>query len=934
MCWLPIVALLLCAIPSMAQNREEINSTPAQALNQTDLVSTNKLETRAKNASSSARRIQKQNRADATLGTATSSYLDISQYASIDDAIWKTDNNEKFYKYTEEDDGTAWLSIPVYSAFDVVNSNYQEENCQRWIDYTGITNDEGNEIIYSLTLSDTWEASSPFAGGDYYFGDLSKRAYGLYTTDDTYYNTKQQTIVFYVTNCSAIQLLGYNFGGTVQGSGWNSRNYPAILNVYECTNNNGTLTASTSTTAAAQDYTQNTDFTLSVDGLDITKIYKVVAGVYCSMLYEIAFQTIPDSQSSAFGSYLDVARYKTIDLAGWNTSLVRDLYKYTEYPDNEVDWLTLPVYGAFVGARYSKTSTTIGSGHPQKWIECSLGNSNTYAGTTWTNSNPAYNNPELGWSAYFRTSSGNSNGRSRAIGYNSGTNNEARTVSFYVTNTTEVKLYGTGRNGSGDKPATLKIYECTDNGNGTVTVSNSLVKDLSSASTSTFTITAEDLDDSKIYKVEATVYRGYLYEIGFKTSKKKGVITADPTSLTFEAIVGETDSKTFHVSGTDLKNKPITATVTAGSEVYSINPNSITATDAENGGVDITVTFTPTTAGENITGSIKLHSDGAKNDVVVTLNGTAHARSLTADPTELTFKVTPEGNPNTQSKTFDVLGKYLKEEGVTLTLADENGVFNIDKASLTKAEAEDGATVTVTFSPTVYGDYTGTVTLSSYGVEDVIVYLTATSYPDGYDVKISQYGLTTLYVDFPLEIPYDTYDPDLLGVYYVKEATGTEVKLADVGDIIPANTGVIVQGNSGTYTFPRYKDGTVDPISNNLLRGSVTNISPAKALEEAQASSTSIVMTLGLGNRGYVGFYKFTGSTLRHHAAYLIYDKGAQSNVNSLAIGGIGGDFTGITDINTRFDEGAWYTLQGVRLNGKPALRGVYLHNGKAVVVR
>jgi hypothetical protein len=502
-----------------------------------------------------------------------------------------------------------------------------------------------------------------------------------------------------------------------------------------------------------------------------------------------------------------------------------------------------------------------------------------------------------------------------------------------VTNTTAVKLLGMGARGANaDYPAAIKVYECIKNSNGTLTAGTTVVKSATSTSTSTstaFNIGVDGLDETKIYKVEASVYRGYLYEIGFKTPLKKGTITAEPTSLTFETFVGEPVSKTFHVTGENLKNKPITATVTAGSNVYTIDKNSITATEAENGGVDVTVTFTPTAAGENITGTVTLSSQGAKNDVTVSLNGTAHARSLIAEPTELTFKCL---KGQTDSKTFDVLGEYLKE-GVTLTLADDNGVFSIDKTSLTKAQAEEGETVTVTFSPTANGDYTGTVTLSSDGVEDVIVNLTATSYPDGYDVTISKYGLTTLYVDFPLTIPYDEYDPDILGVYYVKEATGTEVKLADVGDIIPANTGVIIQGNSGTYTFPRYR-GTVDPISANLLRGSVTNTTPAKALQEANASSTSIVMTLGLGGNGYVGFYKFTGKTLRANAAYLIYDKGAQSNVNMLSIGGMGGEFTGINDINARFDEGAWYTLQGVRLNGKPIQRGVYLHNGKAVVVK
>ena len=519
---------------------------------------------------------------------------------------------------------------------------------------------------------------------------------------------------------------------------------------------------------------------------------------------------------TASDAYLDIAKYETIDDAGWNTSYVNNLYKYTEYEDNECAWLTLPIYGAWVGCYYNS--------HPQKWIQTNVTNLNQtrYQGTSWTT-----NNELLGSSSYF------TNTTARAMGYNARNNTTQETVTFYVTNTTEVKVLFKGQSRvNSSYPATLKIYECTKNADGSLTAGTTTVESYSSTSTSGTSVwQAQNLTETKIYKVEVATYCTYLCEIGFKTPLHKDpTLSANPTELTFECEATETDGpKTFHVGG-----------------------------------------------------------------------------------------------------------QYLKNGNVTLVLNDENGVFSIDTESITPSHQTVSKDVAVTFSPEAEGTYTGTVTVSFPGVDPVTVTLNGTAthhYPDGFDVTISKYGLTTLYVDFPLTIPYDEYDPDLLGVYYVKEATGSEVKLADVGDIIPANTGVIIQGNSGTYTFPRYR-GTVDPISGNLLRGSVTNTTPAKALQEANASSTSIVMTLGLGGNGYVGFYKFTGKTLRANAAYLIYDKGAQSNVNMLSIGGMGGEFTGINDINARFDEGAWYTLQGVRLNGKPIQRGVYLHNGKAVVVR
>ena len=51
------------------------------------------------------------------------------------------------------------------------------------------------------------------------------------------------------------------------------------------------------------------------------------------------------------------------------------------------------------------------------------------------------------------------------------------------------------------------------------------------------------------------------------------------------------------------------------------------------------------------------------------------------------------------------------------------------------------------------------------------------------------------------------------------------------------------------------------------------------------------------------------------------------------------GDITGIGEIDTTtgevtFDSEAWYTLDGVRLSGKPSTKGIYINNGKKVVIK
>ena len=222
---------------------------------------------------------------------------------------------------------------------------------------------------------------------------------------------------------------------------------------------------------------------------------------------------------TAEDSYLNIARYLTIDEAGWNSTYVNKLYAYTENTDENYGWLTMPVYGAWVGAKYATNSTTLNSGHPQQWIETNVdqrvGNwPSTYA--TYNAAAWGASSPMLGSNSYFTATS--DDGRSRSMGTNSNKNTHIVSVTFYVTNTEEVKLYGSGiRNTSSSYPASLTIYECTKNADGNISANSTALYSQTNSSTSTYTLTASDLSASKIYKVVVANYCGHLYEVAFKT---------------------------------------------------------------------------------------------------------------------------------------------------------------------------------------------------------------------------------------------------------------------------------------------------------------------------------------------------------------------------------------------------------------------------------
>ena len=102
------------------------------------------------------------------------------------------------------------------------------------------------------------------------------------------------------------------------------------------------------------------------------------------------------------------------------------------------------------------------------------------------------------------------------------------------------------------------------------------------------------------------------------------------------------------------------------------------------------------------------------------------------------------------------------------------------------------------------------------------------------------------------------------------------------------------------------------------------------------------ILTLGREARtGKIGFWPYSGTTLNAHRCYITADAFLAAGGSPASSGARGGasfffgsdEVTGI-QIEERNEPAAvsedeWYTLQGVRLSGRPLRRGVYIHNGK-----
>lgn len=144
---------------------------------------------------------------------------------------------------------------------------------------------------------------------------------------------------------------------------------------------------------------------------------------------------------------------------------------------------------------------------------------------------------------------------------------------------------------------------------------------------------------------------------------------------------------------------------------------------------------------------------------------------------------------------------------------------------------------------------------------------------------------------------------------------GTEVK-----GIVPAGTGLLMTGTEGaTYVFPLASGDATADVSGNKLVG---------------VTIDTDLSTLTDGDSHYVydnGAFRLQSTgTIAANEAYLSLPTSGTDKIN-VTLGGVSTGIKGIAADNE--DHGAWYTLDGVKVNEKPTAKGLYIHNGKKVIV-
>ena len=185
-------------------------------------------------------------------------------------------------------------------------------------------------------------------------------------------------------------------------------------------------------------------------------------------------------------------------------------------------------------------------------------------------------------------------------------------------------------------------------------------------------------------------------------------------------------------------------------------------------------------------------------------------------------------------------------------------------------------------------------------------------------VTISQYEWATLYTPVALTIPgnlhayVETSDAPIGGKIPVKRIIGT----------VPPRTALILNGPQGEYSFKVAHRLSTESGPNKFLTGTFPLVSTS--------TLGTNVMTLQ-PKADAAGFYKWTKPIVTHFKVYHTTQGSSEAKGYALSfdtedsIGGIGGEEEAIQAI---------YTLQGNALRHYPTRRGLYIVNGKKVLIR
>lgn len=149
----------------------------------------------------------------------------------------------------------------------------------------------------------------------------------------------------------------------------------------------------------------------------------------------------------------------------------------------------------------------------------------------------------------------------------------------------------------------------------------------------------------------------------------------------------------------------------------------------------------------------------------------------------------------------------------------------------------------------------------------------------------------------------------------------------------PAGEGLMLKGTANeTFYVPALFNLTPEALTGNNLKG-LTKITE---VETTEGDKTNFILSQ---QKGVIAWYPLAAKyALKAHSAYLqllTNDVFTSDGTRAISMEFEDGVTTGFIQIATgEAEDGDWYGIDGIKFNQKPTQRGVYINNGRKVIVK
>lgn len=250
-----------------------------------------------------------------------------------------------------------------------------------------------------------------------------------------------------------------------------------------------------------------------------------------------------------------------------------------------------------------------------------------------------------------------------------------------------------------------------------------------------------------------------------------------------------------------------------------------------------------------------------------------------------------------------------------------NNMGNAD-IKFNTAEGEERNYLGYDKNDTRFSCYKGT----SSTVSEVRIYRETREYEE---IEITSAGYATMYYgQKTLKVP-----SSVTAYTYTAITNGLEIsKTYYAKSVIPAGMAVVLKGAEGVYMFEKATGGTADP--DNMLRG----FDDCAETVGPDESESYLFYALSQNDKDEVGFYfmEKKGKAFKSgpHKAYLAVPAEVAGNVPFYRFGFdmLPNNISNV--IPEPNSNNVAYTISGIRVNAKNLQKGVYIVNGKKVVVK